>query len=460
MRLEGIILAAGSGSRMVELTRGRPKCLLTVGNQSLIWFAINGLKQMGVKRIIVLVPEQHEADIKQYCQKKFGLSKEIDLEFVAAPAEADRGTAESLLEIRDKIRGDFVVYSCDSIVDPKALTALLNHYRLYDPMMTMLLADNINYFLPKIAPGRREKENYMRDVIAVEPIDKLELASSAEFSASKVVFLHSERLSRQNLKIRSKELALHPSLEVCSKFLDTHIYIFRHQMLDFMLQNRDRAVLKSEMIPLLIAKQFSPPIDQIDEEDDIQDIRGLQRLCDYESELKERLENLNPKHATKENYIRRTSSNTPITCHALSLRDLQAHRANTLSTYLDCNRNAKALLHLVGLKNVNTIKNCVVGENTSVGEKTLMKNGSVGNNCKIGDKVKLIDCILMDNVEIASNTNLTECIVATSSRIGSKCDLKQCIIGFNVPNGTKSSGEVLIKEGLIDLSDPLISENE
>lgn len=460
MRLEGVILAAGSGSRMVELTRGRPKCLLTVGNQSLIWFAITGLKHMGVSRIILLVPDQHEADIKQYCQKKFGSLKDVNLEFIAAPSEADRGTAESLLEIRDKIRGDFVVYSCDSIVDPRALTALLNHYRLYDPMMTMLLSDNLSYFQPRTAPGRREKESYMRDVIATEPIDKLELAPSAELAAKKVVFLHSERHSRQNLRIKSKELALHPSLEVCSKFLDTHIYIFKRQMLDFMLQNKDRAVLNSEMIPLLISKQFSSPKDQIDEEDDIQDIRGLPRQCDYESELKEKLENLNPKHVTKENYIRRTNLDTPIACHALTIKDLQAHRANTLFTYLDCNRNAKALLSMFGVKSINAIKDCVVGENTTIGEKTLIKHGSIGNNCKIGDKVKLFDCILMDNVEIASNTNLTECIVASSSRIGSKCDLKQCIIGYNVPNSTKSTGEVLIKDGLIDLSDPLIAENE
>lgn len=460
MKLEGVILAAGGGSRMVELTRGRPKCLLTVGNHSLIWFAITGLRYIGVSRIIILVPDQHETDIKQYCHKKFGSSKDIDLEFIAVPTEADRGTAESLLEIRDKIRGDFIVYSCDAIVDPRAITALLNHYRLYDPTMSMLLADNQNYFQPKTAPGRREKENYMRDVIAIEPIDKMELASSAEFSANKVVFLQSERYSRQNLKIRSKELALHPSLEVCSKFLDTHIYIFKRQVLDFMLQNKDRAVLKSEMIPLLISKQFSSLDDHIDDEDDMQVITGLPRQCDYESELREKLENLNPKHVTKENYIRRTNLHTPITCHALIVRDLSAHRSNTLSTFLECNRDSKALLNLYGNKNIHTIKDCVVGENTTIGEKTLIKNGSIGNNCKIGDKVKLINCILMDNVEIAANTNLTECIVGQTSRIGSKCDLKQCIIGHSVPNGTKCAGEVLIKEGLIDLSDPLSVENE
>lgn len=77
----------------------------------------------------------------------------------------------------------------------------------------------------------------MRDVIAVEPLDKLDLTASEGFSANKVVFLHSEQDLKQKLKIKNRELALHPSLEVYSRFLDAHIYIFKQQMLDFMAQN-------------------------------------------------------------------------------------------------------------------------------------------------------------------------------------------------------------------------------
>lgn len=465
MKLEAVVLAAGSGSRMVELTRGRPKCLLPVGNHCLIWFAITGLKSIGITRIIVLIPDTHEADIKQYCHKKFNSFKDLVLEFVTVSIKSDCGTAESILSIKDKIRSDFIVHSCDSIIDPKALSYLLNHYRLYDPMLSMLLSDDSNYFRSRSVPGRREKEHFMRDVIAIEPLDKLDLTTTEGYSANKVVFLHSERDLKQKLKIKNKELALHPSLEVYSHFLDVHVYILKRQMLDFMQQNTDRAVLKGEMIPLLVSKQFSKLEQNLDnlEDDDVNEMRSITKQSDYESELKQKLENFNPKNVAQSTYFKKTNLARPTACHAIIVKNLMAHRVNTLGSYIDCNRESKLILNNYGLKNLTTIKDCIVGENTIVGEKCLIKKGSIGNNCKIGDKVKLIDCVVMDNVEIESNTSLSECIVGSYSKVGSKCDLKSCIIGHKqiVPVNRKANGEVIIDDGyVIDLSDPMIVDNE
>lgn len=465
MQLEAIVLAAGAGSRMVELTRGRPKCLLPVGGQSLIWYSITNLRSIGVTRIIILIPDIYESDIKQYCHKKFNSFKDLTLDFVTVPIKADCGTAESILSIKEKIRSDFIVYSCDAIVEPKALSFLVNHYRLYDPMLSMLLSDDINYFQPRPVPGRREKEQLMRDVIAFEILDKLDLTAHDEYSANKVVFLHSERDLKQKLKIKNRELALHPSLEVCSRFLDTHIYIFKRQMLDFMARNTDKAVLKGEMVPLLISSQFDKlkVRDERDEDDDVDQIVAITKQFNYEVELKEKLESFDPRNVTQASYLQRASRPRPPICHAITVKGLAAYRVNTLGSYLDSNRESKTILNSFGLKNRLIIKECSVGENTTLGSKTLIKRGSIGSNCKIGDKVKLIDCVLMDNVEIESNVSLTECIVATNSKIGSKCDLKLCIIGYRqiVSSGRKANGEVIIDDGYaIDLSDPIVTDNE
>lgn len=466
MKLEAIVLAAGAGSQMVELTRGRPKCLLPVGNLSLVWFAITGLKSVGVARIIILVPDIHEADIKQYCHKKFNSFKDLVLEFVAVPTKDDCGTAESLLGIRDKIRGDFIVYSCDSIIDPKALSSLVNHYRLYDPMLSMILSDNIDYFKPRSVPGRREKEHYMRDLIAIEPLDRLELSFSDGYSTNKVVFIHSERDLKQKIRIKNRELVLHPSLEVYSRFLDAHVYIFKRQMLDFMAQNSDKAVLKGEMIPHLVSKQlrkFDPETGQDNMEDDVDEIRAITKQLDYEAELTERLDKLHPRNVTKSSYFRKPSLPGPSACHALIVKNLISYRVNTVGTYLDSNRDAKSILNTYGLKSLHLVKDCLIGENTTLGNKCIVKKGSIGNNCKIGDKVKLFDCVIMDNVEIESNTSLSECIVGLNSKIGSKCDLKLCIVGYRqvVSSGRKASGEVMMDDNyVIDLSDPMIEANE
>jgi translation initiation factor eIF-2B subunit gamma len=465
MKLDAVILAAGSGSRMVELTRGRPKCLLPVGNHSLIWFAITSLRSIGVKRIIILVPDTHEQDVKQYCHKKFNSVKDLILEFSSVSVKADCGTAESILAIKDKIRQDFIVFSCDSIVDPKSLLALLNHYRLYDPMLTMLFAHNPEYFRSQTTPGRREKETYPRDVISIESIEKFDQITSRDYSANKVIFLHSERDLGKNLRIKNRELALHPSLEVTSQLLDTHIYIMKRQALDFLHQHRDKTVLKGEVIPLLISRQFSKlHNDSLDRnDDDDEELSGIARRSDYELELRERLDSFNPKNVALSNYHHKPKLSTPTACHALVSMNRVAYRANTLRSYLDCNREAKTILNLFGAKNLTFIKDCLVGDDTKVGEKCLLKGGSIGNGCKIGDKVKLFNCVVMDNVEIESNVTISESIISSNSRIGSKCDLKSCIVGQRqvIATGRKANCEVIIDDGyVIDLSDPLVADND
>lgn len=464
MKLEAVILAAGPGSRMVELTRGKPKCLLPVGNQSLIWFAITGLRSVGVSRIIILLPDSHENDIKQYCHKKFASFKDLTLEFCSVSTKADCGTAESLYSIKEKIRGDFIVHSCDSLIDPKALNYMVNHYRLYDPMLTMLLLDNPDYFKSRPVPGKREKERYMRDVIAVEPLDELDLTANEDFSANRLVFIHSERDLKQKLRIRNKDLVLHSSLSVYSSFLDSHVYIFKKGILEFMKQNSDKAVLKAEMIPLLVSRQFCKRGQSIDEDDDVSQIMiGTRLLQDYEVELRDKLESLHPRNIAHFPYLKKASAPKPSACNALIVKNLSVHRVNTLGGYIDCNRDARGILNSFGLKNLTTVKDCVVGESSTFGEKCTLKRGSIGSNCKIGDKVKLFDCVIMDNVEIDSNSTLTECIVGSGSKIGSKCDMKSCIIGYKqvVPNGRKSNSEVVIDDGYaIDLGNPVIFEDE
>lgn len=465
MKLEAIILAAGSGNRMLDLTRNRPKCLLPIGNHSLIWFAITGLKKAGINKMTILIPDSYESDIKQYCHKKFNAHKDLYLDFVSVPANSDCGTAESILSIKDKIRGDFIVHSCDSIVHPKALSFLINHYRLYDPMMTMLLSDNSDYFQRRLVPGRKEKEHAMRDIIAIEPLDKLNLTASDEFTANKVVFLHSERDLKKISRLKSKELALHPSLEVHSRLLDTHIYIFKHHLLEFLHKNADKVVLKAEIIPSLVSKQFcklhtNEVTDHL--EDDVNMV-SYHKRADYEIELKEKLEFFSPRNVTQNNCFRRIPLSRPTDCHAVVFKDLIAHRVNTIGSFLDTNKDARSIFNMLEAKNIQTYKDSLLGDNSVIGDKCVIKRSSIGNNCKIGERVKLFDCVIMDNVEIDSKCNLNECIIGGNSKIGPKCDMKLTIVGQKqlIAGGRKSNCEIISDDSyVIDLGDPITVDDE
>lgn len=49
---QAIVLAAGKGSRMLEFTSGKPKCLLPIGSKPLIWYILNSLQQSGFSGIL------------------------------------------------------------------------------------------------------------------------------------------------------------------------------------------------------------------------------------------------------------------------------------------------------------------------------------------------------------------------------------------------------------------------
>ncbi len=52
MEFQAVVMAAGKGSRLSELTHGtRPKCLLPIGNRPMIWFTLKMLQQAGFEGI-------------------------------------------------------------------------------------------------------------------------------------------------------------------------------------------------------------------------------------------------------------------------------------------------------------------------------------------------------------------------------------------------------------------------
>lgn len=50
---QAVVLAAGKGSRMPEITAGKPKCLLPVGNKPLVWYPLQKLESVGFTGWIV-----------------------------------------------------------------------------------------------------------------------------------------------------------------------------------------------------------------------------------------------------------------------------------------------------------------------------------------------------------------------------------------------------------------------
>lgn len=47
VEFQAVVLAAGRGSRMSEITTGKPKCLLPIGPKPLVWYPLYKLETSG-----------------------------------------------------------------------------------------------------------------------------------------------------------------------------------------------------------------------------------------------------------------------------------------------------------------------------------------------------------------------------------------------------------------------------
>lgn len=51
LEFQVIVLAAGKGSRITELTARKPKCLLPIGNQPMVYYPLKIIEKYGFKGI-------------------------------------------------------------------------------------------------------------------------------------------------------------------------------------------------------------------------------------------------------------------------------------------------------------------------------------------------------------------------------------------------------------------------
>ena len=73
----------------------------------------------------------------------------------------------------------------------------------------------------------------------------------------------------------------------------------------------------------------------------------------------------------------------------------------------------------------------IIGENSTIGDKTVVKRSVIGRNCKIGEKVKITNSVLMDNVVVSEGVVIQGSILCSSTKINQKSELKDCLIGYN-----------------------------
>ncbi len=118
-----VILAGGKGRRLYPLTRDIPKVLIEVGGKPIIEHQILLLKEQGIKDIYILLGYLGEK-IREYLKD----GRKLGVKICYKQEKKLLGTAGALIQLKDKIKEDFLVLSGDVMLNfdfPK----FINHHR-------------------------------------------------------------------------------------------------------------------------------------------------------------------------------------------------------------------------------------------------------------------------------------------------------------------------------------------
>jgi len=103
--MRGIILAGGTGSRLLPLTRLSNKHLLPVYNKPMIYYPIETLTKAGIKEILIVTGSEHAGDFL----KLLGSGKEFGCKFTYELQDSAAGIADALRLAEDFADGEKIV---------------------------------------------------------------------------------------------------------------------------------------------------------------------------------------------------------------------------------------------------------------------------------------------------------------------------------------------------------------
>ncbi|KAJ1678261.1 Translation initiation factor eIF-2B subunit gamma, partial [Spiromyces aspiralis] len=361
------VVLAGRGNSLFPLTEDSnlPKALLPVANRPMISYVINWLEAGGIKDILVVTCRKSEQPIAKYLREMHEGIANIEI----VEIEESLGTAEVIRSIRDRIKNDFIVASCDSITDAPA-QQFLDLYRLSRPSMAVLLSEEMD----SEGGGGSSKDEELRYVVGIDQ------------RSSQLVMLKPIDDDASDFDMRSSLIKKYPSLAISNKFLDVHIYVFSQWVIDFLNANPNITSLQEQLLPIMVRAQSQPQtyasynFDQyINQKTD--------PCCDEGSSL-----NLSSLPGGNSDGIPLVKTN-PLSVFAYTRRTCVGGRANTNPRYCDLN---KGMAKLYGGAKVDP--SALVGQKTLVAPDSLVGHGTrVGRSCRIEKSVVGLHCSIGDN---------------------------------------------------------------
>lgn len=113
-----VILAAGRGSRLGSLGESLPKCLVEVGGRSLVEHQLQALREVGVRKVVVVVGFRADA-----VRARLGTR----VRYVENTRFAETNSLYSLALARDAVTGPFMLLNSDTLAHPLVYRRVAEH---------------------------------------------------------------------------------------------------------------------------------------------------------------------------------------------------------------------------------------------------------------------------------------------------------------------------------------------
>jgi len=133
-----VILAGGRGKRISKFTKKIPKPLIKVNNIEFIQYLINFYSKYNFKKIFILTGYKGEK-FRKFNKKYFNL-----IETICIREKNKLGTAGAILQLRNKIKKNFILINGDSFVNYES-TRFIKKKLPKKIISKILLVKNINY---------------------------------------------------------------------------------------------------------------------------------------------------------------------------------------------------------------------------------------------------------------------------------------------------------------------------
>ncbi|KAE8290936.1 Translation initiation factor eIF-2B subunit gamma eIF-2B GDP-GTP exchange factor subunit gamma [Larimichthys crocea] len=437
MELQAVLMAAGGGSRMTDLTYNTPKAMLPVGNKPLMWYPLNLLERVGFEEVIVITTR--EVHKMMSSDSKIKLDVKMKLDVVCIQEDGDMGTADALRHIQERIKTDILVVSCDLITDV-ALHEVVDLFRAYNATLAMLMSKAHEF--TETVPGQKGKKKTaeQRDFVGVDQ------------SGKRLLFMANEADLEDGLSIRKSIVRKHPRMHIKTGLVDAHLYCLKKAVVDFLVDNKSISSIRGELVPYLVRKQFSKTTNSQKIKDDAEDQNQKKNDGPTNHELlissrDEPLLQLAQERSCWNDHrgdMSEAYHGGKLRCYVHIMDEGPCYRVNTLAAYIEANRLAPKLFEEPAVHPSAVIsERCQMGSDSIIGamcqvaDKTSIKRSTIGNSTTVKEKVKVTNSIIMHGVTIEEGCNIQGSVICSNAVIGRGADLKYCLVG----NGQRIEAE-------------------